>query len=82
MRATSRGLPRRRVVASGKGGGKGNGKNGKPKAKAKAKAKAKSKAGAKPPALCVRSLQRTAPAGRVPTVTWFTPLPLSEATSR
>ena len=33
------------------------------------------------PVLCARSSRRTARAGRAPTVTWCTPLPLAQATS-
>ena len=65
----------------GRAGGKGGGKNGKPKTKAKAKAKAKSKAAVKPPGTVCPFFAKNGPGGRVPTVTWCTPLPLPEATS-
>ena len=78
MRATSRRLLRRRVVA--RLAAREVARTVSPRPRLRRKPRLRARLGRSRPALCVRSLQRMAPAGRVPTVTWFTPLPLPEAT--
>ena len=78
MRATSRRLLRRRVVA--RLAARELARTVSPRPRPRRKPRLRARLGRSRPALCVRSLQRMAPARKVPTVTWFTPLPLAEAT--
>ena len=77
MRATSRRLLRRRVVA--RLAAREVARTVSPRPRLRRKPRLRARLGRSRPALCVRSLQRMAPAGRVPTVTWFTPLSRSRA---
>ena len=78
-RATSRRLRRPRVVASLAVREVARPASRRPRPKRRPRLRARPARSR--PVLCARSSRRTARAGRAPTVTWCTPLPLAEATS-
>ena len=79
MRATSRRLLRAKVVA--RLGARELARPASPRPRPRRKPRLRARLPRSRPAQSARSLQRMVLAGRAPTVTWCTPLPLAEATS-